>query len=178
MPGSHSQTRAGSRLDSLMHWTDGARFDTARAIGERLLRHDSIRDSHVACRPAGRGHGEARQRHRLTQCFVLLSLTYCLLFYKLCTAKLLNFHQSRAGTSQSVRHLVTIIVLNEILTDTLLVALTARQLLDEIGIDKLQTEVRFKHTPYWNPIRGCALHCHLSNFPPSHLTAHVFQLAC
>ena len=64
----YSQTRAGSRLDSLMHWTDGARFDTARAIGERLLRHDSIRDSHVACRPAGRGHGEARQRHRLTQC--------------------------------------------------------------------------------------------------------------
>ena len=41
----YSQTRAGSRLDSLMHWTDGTRFDTARAIGERLLRHDSIRNS-------------------------------------------------------------------------------------------------------------------------------------
>ena len=41
----YSQTRAGRRLDSLMHWTVGVRFDSARAIGERLLRHDSIRSS-------------------------------------------------------------------------------------------------------------------------------------
>ena len=41
----YSQTRAGSRLDSLMHWTEGTRFDSARAIGERLLLHDSIKNS-------------------------------------------------------------------------------------------------------------------------------------
>lgn len=41
----YSQTRAGDRLDSLMQWPLGTRLDSARAIGERLLRHDSIRSS-------------------------------------------------------------------------------------------------------------------------------------
>lgn len=41
----YSQTRAGDRLDSLMHWPLGTRLDSARTIGERLLRHDSIRSS-------------------------------------------------------------------------------------------------------------------------------------
>ena len=41
----YSQTRAGERLDSLMHWPAGTHRDTARAIGERLLSHDSIRSS-------------------------------------------------------------------------------------------------------------------------------------
>lgn len=41
----YGQTVAAKRLDSLMHWTAGTRFDTVRAIGERLLRHDSIRNS-------------------------------------------------------------------------------------------------------------------------------------
>ena len=41
----YSQTRLRERLDSLMHWPDGARLDSARAIGERLLRHDSVKNS-------------------------------------------------------------------------------------------------------------------------------------
>ena len=41
----YSQTQAGERLDSLMHWTAGARLDTARIIGEQLIRHDSIKNS-------------------------------------------------------------------------------------------------------------------------------------
>ena len=41
----YSQTRLKERLDSLMHWPAGARLDTARAIGERLLRHDSVKNS-------------------------------------------------------------------------------------------------------------------------------------
>lgn len=41
----YSLTRAGERLDSLMHWTPDARFDTARIIGEQLIRHDSIKNS-------------------------------------------------------------------------------------------------------------------------------------
>ena len=40
----YSQTRLRERLDSLMHWTADARLDSARAIGERLLRHDSVRN--------------------------------------------------------------------------------------------------------------------------------------
>jgi len=42
----YCQTRLRERLDSLMHWTSGARFDSARAIGERLLGHDSIKNSY------------------------------------------------------------------------------------------------------------------------------------
>ena len=41
----YSQTRLRERLDSLMHWPADARLDTARAIGERLLRHDSVKNS-------------------------------------------------------------------------------------------------------------------------------------
>jgi len=41
----YCQTQAGRQLDSLMHWTPGARLDSARAIGERLLQHDSISSS-------------------------------------------------------------------------------------------------------------------------------------
>ena len=41
----YSLTRAGERLDSLMHWSPDARFDTARIIGEQLIRHDSIKNS-------------------------------------------------------------------------------------------------------------------------------------
>jgi len=41
----YSQTRLKERLDSLMHWPADARLDTARAIGERLLRHDSVKNS-------------------------------------------------------------------------------------------------------------------------------------
>ena len=41
----YSQTRLRERLDSLMHWSADARLDTARAIGERLLRHDSVKNS-------------------------------------------------------------------------------------------------------------------------------------
>jgi hypothetical protein len=40
----YSQTRLRERLDSLMHWPADARLDSARAIGERLLRHDSVRN--------------------------------------------------------------------------------------------------------------------------------------
>ena len=40
----YSKTRIRERLDSLMHWTTGARFDSAKAIGERLLRHDSVKN--------------------------------------------------------------------------------------------------------------------------------------
>lgn len=40
-----SMTRAGKHLDSLKHWAPGARLDSVRAIGGRLLRHDSIRSS-------------------------------------------------------------------------------------------------------------------------------------
>ena len=40
----YSQTRLRERLDSLMNWPAGARLDTARAIGERLLRHDSVKN--------------------------------------------------------------------------------------------------------------------------------------
>ena len=38
-------TRMGERFDSLMHWTANARFDSAKAIGERLLKHDSVMNS-------------------------------------------------------------------------------------------------------------------------------------
>ena len=41
----YSQTRIGKRFDSLMHWTADARLDSAKAIGERLLKHDSIKNS-------------------------------------------------------------------------------------------------------------------------------------
>lgn len=41
----YSQTRLRERLDSLMHWPADARLDSARVIGERLLRHDSVRNS-------------------------------------------------------------------------------------------------------------------------------------
>ena len=41
----YSQTRLREQLDSLMHWPADARLDTARAIGERLLRHDSVKNS-------------------------------------------------------------------------------------------------------------------------------------
>ena len=41
----YCQTRMGERFDSLMHWTAGARFDSAKAIGERLLKHDSVMNS-------------------------------------------------------------------------------------------------------------------------------------
>ena len=41
----YSQTRLRERLDSLMHWPVDARLDTARVIGERLLRHDSVKNS-------------------------------------------------------------------------------------------------------------------------------------
>ncbi|MBQ7443510.1 MAG: hypothetical protein IJS59_06555, partial [Bacteroidaceae bacterium] len=40
----YSQTRLRERLDSLMHWPADARLDTARIIGERLLRHDSVKN--------------------------------------------------------------------------------------------------------------------------------------
>ena len=40
----YSQTRLRERLDSLMHWPADARLDSARAIGERLLRHDSVKN--------------------------------------------------------------------------------------------------------------------------------------
>lgn len=38
-------TRMGGRLDSLMHWTADTRLDSAKAIGERLLKHDSVMNS-------------------------------------------------------------------------------------------------------------------------------------
>ena len=41
----YSQTRTGERFDSLMHWTAGARLDSAKAIGERLLKYDSVMNS-------------------------------------------------------------------------------------------------------------------------------------
>ena len=41
----YSQTRLRERLDSLMQWPVDARLDTARVIGERLLRHDSVKNS-------------------------------------------------------------------------------------------------------------------------------------
>ena len=41
----YSQTRLRERLDSLMHWPADTRLDTARAIGERLLCHDSVKNS-------------------------------------------------------------------------------------------------------------------------------------
>ncbi|MBR1395569.1 MAG: hypothetical protein IJ559_07935 [Prevotella sp.] len=41
----YSQTRLRERLDSLMHWPVDARLDTARVIGERLLSHDSVKNS-------------------------------------------------------------------------------------------------------------------------------------
>ena len=40
----YSRTRLIGRLDSLMHWSTDARLDSARAIGERLLRHDSVKN--------------------------------------------------------------------------------------------------------------------------------------
>ena len=40
----YSRTRLIGRLDSLMHWPTDARLDSARAIGERLLRHDSVKN--------------------------------------------------------------------------------------------------------------------------------------
>ena len=40
----YCQTRLRERLDSLMHWPADARLDTARVIGERLLRHDSVKN--------------------------------------------------------------------------------------------------------------------------------------
>ena len=42
----YSRTRLRDRLDSLLHWTTGARLDSARAIGERLLGHDSVKNSY------------------------------------------------------------------------------------------------------------------------------------
>ena len=41
----YSQTSLRERLDSLMHWPADTRLDTARAIGERLLCHDSVKNS-------------------------------------------------------------------------------------------------------------------------------------
>ena len=41
----YSQTRLRERLDSLMHWPADARLDSARVICERLLRHDSVKNS-------------------------------------------------------------------------------------------------------------------------------------
>ena len=41
----YSQTRLDEKFDSLMNWKAGARLDSAKAIGERLLKHDSIRNS-------------------------------------------------------------------------------------------------------------------------------------
>ena len=41
----YSQTRMAERFDSAMHWTAGARLDSAKSIGERLLRHDSVRNN-------------------------------------------------------------------------------------------------------------------------------------
>ena len=58
------------------------------------------------------------------------------------------------------------------------VALAARQLLDEVGIDKLQMEMRLKHTPDRNPIDCRTLHCHLTHAMRLHHTAHVKQLMC
>ena len=42
----YSRTRLRDRLDSLLHLTTGARLDSARAIGERLLGHDSVKNSY------------------------------------------------------------------------------------------------------------------------------------
>ena len=39
----YSSTLAPERLDSIMHWSNGARLDSAKAIGERLLEDDSVR---------------------------------------------------------------------------------------------------------------------------------------
>ena len=39
----YSSTLAPERLDSIMHWREGARLDSAKAIGERLLEDDSVR---------------------------------------------------------------------------------------------------------------------------------------
>ena len=41
----YSQTMMGEHFDSLMHWAAGTRLDSACAIGERLLRHDSVKNS-------------------------------------------------------------------------------------------------------------------------------------
>ncbi len=41
----YSQTQMSRRLDSLMQWGEGERFDSARVIGERLLLDDSVRSS-------------------------------------------------------------------------------------------------------------------------------------
>ena len=57
-------------------------------------------------------------------------------------------------------------------------ALAARQLLDEIGIDKLQVEVRLKHTPDGNPIDGRTLHRYFRDTIRLHQAAHVTQLKC
>ncbi len=58
------------------------------------------------------------------------------------------------------------------------VALAARQLLDEIGIDKLQMEMRLKHSPDGNPIDCRALHRHLTYAMRLHHTTHITQLVC
>ena len=40
----YSRTGIAGRFDSLMHWTANARLDSAKAIAERLLRHDSVKN--------------------------------------------------------------------------------------------------------------------------------------
>ncbi|MCR4918518.1 MAG: helix-turn-helix domain-containing protein [Prevotella sp.] len=45
----YSQSHMGQQLDSLLGGPEGVRYDTARAIGERLLLHDSLKDGQGPC---------------------------------------------------------------------------------------------------------------------------------
>ena len=58
------------------------------------------------------------------------------------------------------------------------VALATWQLLDEVGIHKLQLEVRLKNTPDGNPVHRSTLHRHLRHATNKHVVTHVTQLMC
>ena len=58
----------------------------------------------------------------------------------------------------------------------LYVALAVGKLPDEIGIYKLQTEVRLENAPEGNPVHTGALHRHLGNAVFLHVTVHTVKL--
>ena len=83
-----------------------------------------------------------------------------------------SFRRYKTSTHQFLQHALC----NPL--SILYVTLVARQLLDEIGIDKLQLEMGFKDSPDGNPVDTCALHTNLLNVMFEHQITHFCQLEC
>ena len=83
-----------------------------------------------------------------------------------------SLRRHKASTYQFLQHALR----NPL--SVLYVTLMTWQLLDEIGIDKLQFEMRFKDSPDGNPVDTCALHPNLLNVMLEHQITHFCQLEC